>query len=201
MIEAHSHQPSRGSDGVIIDLKSYREWARTKRPLALSERDNLLDAALGLAGESMEFLDVTRGDGFPHVRRILDEAGDVLFYAAWLVDACLLLGISVPKGVGEKMFPSHLHLPPGKGSRDPDVRAVVRFGRAVEAVKKHVFHGRDLDGIIYDHAYWGLVSLHRDLVLHGTRLDIALQLNIEKLDVRYPEGFVAVGGRDGGGVS
>lgn len=181
-----------------IDLMAYREWAWTKRPIGMSERDNLLDAALGVAGESAEFLEVTRGPGSPTVGRILDEAGDVLFYAAWMLDACESCG------VGPHRDDDYLDLPDdlvGGGIRNPDIRAAIRFGRVVEAVKKHVFHGRDLDVLIPDHIYWGLVALHRELVMHGSGLDVALDRNIAKLNARYPDGFVAIGGRDGEGGS
>lgn len=169
-----------------IDLMSYREWARTKRPVGMSDRDQILDAALGLAGESAELLDVTRGLEFPPLRRILDEAGDVLFYAVWMIDVCESIGL-VPLRGGT--FPTLLDIPERSGCRDPDILASIRFGRVVEAVKKHVFHHRPLDGLIYDHIYRGLIALHLDLVLHGTRLDVALRLNVEKLDARYPDGF------------
>lgn len=181
-----------------IDLMAYREWSRTKRPIGMSERDQILDAALGLAGESLEFLDVTRGLGSPTVGRILDEAGDVLFYAAWMLDACESCDV-VPHRDGDHL--DLLDVPTDEGVRDPDIWAVIYFGRVVEAVKKHVFHDRDLDVLIPEHIHWGLVMLHRDLMLHGTGLDVALHRNIAKLNARYPDGFVAVGGRDGEGGS
>lgn len=179
-----------------IDFMAYREWSWTKRPIGMSDRDNLLDAALGLAGESLELLDATRGPGSPTVGRILDEAGDVLFYAAWMLDACEQFDV-VPRRDDD-----HLDLPDvlaGEGGRDRDIRAAVRFGHVVEAVKKHVFHDRDLDVLIPDHIHRGLVLLHHLLLGYGSGLDVALHRNVAKLDARYPDGFVAIGGHEGEG--
>ena len=63
-------------------------------------------------------------------------------------------------------------------------------GEAIEILKKHIFHGRDLDR---DHLIKELGDVAWYLAEAATALDIPLEeifaRNIEKLKARYPDGF------------
>lgn len=63
-------------------------------------------------------------------------------------------------------------------------------GEAIDILKKHLFHGRDLDE---DHLLMELGDVAWYLALCADALDCdletILQMNINKLSGRYPEGF------------
>ena len=63
-------------------------------------------------------------------------------------------------------------------------------GEAIEILKKHIFHGKDLDR---DHLIKELGDVAWYLAEAATALDIPLEeifsRNIEKLRARYPDGF------------
>ena len=63
-------------------------------------------------------------------------------------------------------------------------------GEAIEILKKHIFHGKDLDR---DHLIKELGDVAWYLAEAATALDIPLEeifaRNIEKLKARYPDGF------------
>ena len=64
-------------------------------------------------------------------------------------------------------------------------------GEAIEILKKHIFHGKDLDR---DHLIKELGDVAWYLAEAATALDIPLEeifaRNIEKLKARYPDGFL-----------
>lgn len=68
-------------------------------------------------------------------------------------------------------------------------------GEFAEIVKKHVFHGREMDrGRAADelgYVLWYLAACAEAL---GLRLDEIAQANMVKLRARYPDGFVMGGG-------
>lgn len=68
----------------------YRKAAERTRPTDSSFNDYIANAALGLAGETGELVDAVKKElfhGKPYKEnqaKVLDEAGDVLFYLDWL---------------------------------------------------------------------------------------------------------------------
>lgn len=68
-------------------------------------------------------------------------------------------------------------------------------GEFVELVKKHVFHGKPLDGLValkeLGDVLWGIAHGARSL---GTPLSEVGEENIKKLTARYPDGYVPGGG-------
>lgn len=64
-------------------------------------------------------------------------------------------------------------------------------GEVIEILKKHIFHGKDLDR---DHLIKELGDVAWYLAEAATALDIPLEeifaRNIEKLRARYPDGFL-----------
>lgn len=135
-------------------------------------RATLLNCALGMAGEAGEIADTPTSD----------EIGDGYWYA-YVMLWCL--------GVTEHQ-PEPLS--PEACEQGDALRAAFRAcSRACELVKKHAFHGRDLDLVRPD-----LLASTRRYVDALAALDpqsaaATFEQNIDKLRARYPEGFVERG--------
>lgn len=170
---------------TYLSFLLYREWGRTKCPPDMPVEMQRVNAALGLAGEAAELMSVVRKTFPLDIPQIIDESGDVAFYACWLMDAC------------GSWFPDddlvRFQMLTVADFRGQDIEAVIQFGRAVEKVKKEAFHGTPGNPTL--EIYLGLIAVHRLLKACGSCLSQAILNNIEKLDARYPDGY-----RDGGGI-
>ena len=129
-----------------------------------ARRDLLCNCALGMAGEAAEIVETPTSD----------EIGDGYWYAYVLFRAL---------GVDD-------HEPRTTGDRSTAQANAHRSAGAVcELVKKHVFHGRDLDAVADK-----LTSFTRAYVDALATIDTqpaatTFDQNVAKLRARYPEGF------------
>ncbi len=162
-----------------------------------SGSDDLCVLALGLIGETVEFLDtvnsldlrLTREQDFAN---IVDEAGDVLWYAARICD---VLEVSFGDLLHQHQS-SHGHLSAHRFYENRFL--IVKDAASVsEHVKKVVGHGHEIDTPL-------LSSKIADVVLGvgavvsvvacddppaESSLAYVMQRNIKKLRNRYPRGF------------
>jgi NTP pyrophosphatase (non-canonical NTP hydrolase) len=73
-----------------MDLNTYQKEARRSRNNSLTDREFLLNGALGLAGETGEVVDVIKKHLFQghdlDKTKIVDELGDVMWYIALICD-------------------------------------------------------------------------------------------------------------------
>ena len=81
-----------------MDWNEYQDWVRTKaRPGG--NKLNMLNAALGLAGEAGEVADIVKKKIFHKHKTpsLAYELGDILFYLAWMadLDGCNLQDVMV----------------------------------------------------------------------------------------------------------
>mgnify|MGYP003634915289 FL=1 len=166
--------------------------------------DKLTVLALGLIGETIEFLDAVdqiystyspdrQKSLIEKVNYAVREAGDIMWYSARIYD------------VLEKPFQAWLHYGHVGNFNDPctkSFRSKFRMARSAAAVSEHikkvVGHGHELEkDLICDN----ISDIIKDISFilrmlvgkEGTTLDISLQeamdINVKKLRKRYPEGF------------
>lgn len=73
-----------------MDHIAYREHSNNTRNGDLTQQDERLNAALGIAGEAGELVDIVKKEiyhGHPQdPAKVLDEAGDELYYLDWLLE-------------------------------------------------------------------------------------------------------------------
>lgn len=132
---------------------------------------NLLHAAIGLAGEGLEFIMAHwQGDG----ETMVEEAGDILFYGT-LVELEL-----------------HLALEPARidnGPEDPLELLITALNETVDLIKKRVIYEKPVPT---EEIAWQLAltyrHLERVLRLINSSLAIARLANATKLEKRYPQG-------------
>lgn len=172
---------------------AYDAWRATKCP-DLHPSEQRKNAALGLCGEVAELTVDALGDSpFADEGRdnLIDEAGDVLFYAVWVRSAC---------GEQAEMF----HGGPEGMDAGADVTLDIPSnladlktyaGLVAEAVKKAEYHAKpERLTVAWGHSAAILVLLSDFLKSIGSSLAEAMRRNVEKLDRRYENGFVPGGG-------
>ena len=156
----------------------YHHLAARTRP-ALSPRDLLTMAALGIGGESAEVLATITSDPANTRAKRIKELGDLCWYVALMADIL-------------DMEPTALWLP----TYDPVVviwygaaiRVAIDAGVVVEAVKKNLYHDRPVAPIrdalprLTSTIHWAAVSL-------DATLPEVWAVNVAKLRERHPDGF------------
>lgn len=96
-----------------MQTQEYERWALSKARCD-TDAAHLINAALGLAGESGEFADLVKKTLFhehrPDAARMLDELGDVLWYVAL---ACSALSSSMDAALRQNMEKLNARYPDG----------------------------------------------------------------------------------------
>ena len=139
----------------------YQRAAVRTMPANLTDRERLSMLALGVVGEWAEYEAEVSGD------KAAIEAGDVLWYIAGL---CTVLGVDLADLPSYRVAPA------------PVVDAL---GDICEPIKKHLYHGKELDNA---RVLGGCCRLYRGI---GKRHDLAeiMAANVDKLRKRWPDGF------------
>lgn len=140
---------------------AYQSAAARTLPTDLSDRERLSMLALGVVGEWAEYHDVVDGPTQE------EEAGDVLWYIAGL---CTVLGVDLADLTSYRVAPA------------PVVDAL---GDICEPIKKHLYHGKDLDKA---RVLGGCCRLYRDIARRLMLPDV-MAANVAKLQARWPDGF------------
>lgn len=166
--------------------------------------DKLTVLALGLVGETIEFLDAVdqiystyspdrQKSLIEKVNYAVREAGDIMWYSARIYD------------VLEKPFQTWLHYGHVGNFNDPctkSFRSKFRMARSAAAVSEHikkvVGHGHELEkdlicdnisDIIKDVSFILRMLVGKEGTTLDTSLQEAMNINVKKLRKRYPEGF------------
>lgn len=139
----------------------YQRAAARTLAATLNSRARLSMLALGVVGEWSEY---EQAIGSPTEA---EEAGDVLWYIAGM---CTVLGVDMAILAG---LPSN------------EAFVVDALGNVCEPIKKHLYHGKDLDKT---RVLRGCAHLYLGL---GGRYDLPgiMAANIDKLRKRWPDGF------------
>ena len=174
---------------MLIDYDEYQKVTRES-----SGCDDLPILALGLIGETVEFLSSYEGIESPGdqmsvveaANRVMSEAGDVLWYAARIMDVIgLKFSLWQTNGTVDNFNKSCV-------KKNRRFRILENAAIVSEHVKKVFGHGHDLDtdlmhsalsDVIIDVSYI-LRIIHGKAAFHTT-----LEHNIIKLQGRYPDGF------------
>lgn len=153
---------------------------RTQNP-DLTQDQRTLNFALGLSNEMLEAIDAR--NTAPTV--LFDELGDVAWYACALADT--LFCVDVWRLENEPFISNT----PVRRLRTFDdlVRAVTRVS---ETVKKAFFHGKTFAMVDYVTGLREVWCALRDVcpVETGRSFDAVLQHNVEKLQKRWPNGWL-----------
>lgn len=139
---------------------------------------HLMISTLGLCGEAAELYATVKDYLIAPTETIIKEAGDCLWYVA---DLARLLEVSLewPANCGWSMAVT-------RTAGDVAVLA----GLIAEHVKKHTGHGHELEPeLIWGHLKTILGKLGDIGVVYGHPLPVVGELNIKKLEERYPAGF------------
>lgn len=177
--------------GTSVDraVKRYRDLVpRTllDRPEApIADKDIMcIWNIVGLAGEAGEIAELVLDS--PHLKdEVADELGDAIWYVAAL---CEKLSFSFPKIVQLADREPFLYT-----TAEPlALRLCIHVGKAVDIVKKGIFHrhGLDLDTLELEliNCMTFILGIAAEHELQVTEI---LKGNIKKLDVRYKDGFTS----------
>jgi len=174
---------------MLIEHDEYQKVTRET-----SGCDDLPILALGLVGETIEFLAAYESIAKPGLENsvfescalITKEAGDVLWYAARIMDVMeIKFSNWSMKGSVDNFNKSCV-------KKNRRIRILENAAKVSEHVKKVYGHGHDLDKCLVHEALSDVIRdiSHMLRVVRGpTGLDIAMNVNIEKLKKRYPNGF------------
>lgn len=175
-------------------LNEYQKLAMRTSP---DGHDRVKNGCMGLIGESGELMDVLKKHMFqsgenpqPIHDRVIDECGDVMWYCAELA-----YGLEIPLG-----FTEHYNDLPGYVPNLPIESVVAKLSFIASAIyRTQNFDELSNDGpdaipgwrvrntVVKIGKVIGLVEAI--LSCYESRLDIALERNIKKLQARYPDGF------------
>jgi NTP pyrophosphatase (non-canonical NTP hydrolase) len=139
----------------------YQAAAARTLPTDLSGRDRLSMLALGVVGEWAEY------QAAKDTPTESEEAGDVLWYIAGL---CTVLRVDLADLASYRVAPAP---------------AMDALGDVCEPIKKHLYHGKDLDKA---RVLGGCCRLYRDIARRLMLPDV-MAANVAKLQARWPDGF------------
>lgn len=169
-----------------MNLTAYQLAAERTMTADTSPADRLVNAALGLCGEAVELIEQVEASwGAPDLGKIIKEAGDVAWYCA---QACNALGVSVA------LLPE-----PTEAARTGDPGRMLHVtGKISDIAKKFYFHTAPQDrpqflderrAALLQHLTDVLRYVRRYLGIYDVPLEVALETNIRKLDIRHRDGF------------
>lgn len=160
-----------------MKMSDYQQQALNTANTTLPVRDRLAIAGLGLAGEAGEVLASMRQPTW-NKSEVVMECGDLLWYCAEIasVTGFVLSDPTTPD------VPDNLFLL----AADISIRA----SEVADYIKKVVGHGHPVDTNRIQSDMAGVVhDISRLLVSVGADISEACTKNIQKLILRYPDGF------------
>ena len=173
--------------------REYQELALRTAPKNLNPTQMLLNGALGLAGESSEVVDEIREHlchghwlDRTHLTR---ELGDIFWY---LAIASKALDVDLDTIFQTDVVKQSDDLDSTQQLLNGALGLAVTSGEIIDLIKKHLFQGHVLNDIYIKSS---LCCIYRYLCVSADALEIdvntILQMNIDKLKARYPDGFEA----------
>lgn len=138
----------------------------------------MTNAALGLCGEAAEIDEIVLTSWGHTPIKLLEEAGDLLWYVAQM---CKAINISIAQ------FPPAREIFEGQDAVAPLYR---NAGIIADVVKKQVFHQRATPNEAITSPLWIVVSAITCLLeQHGFTIEQAFDHNHAKILKRHPDGF------------
>lgn len=172
---------------MVMKLIDYINLAKVTANSNLSQNEAVCNWALGLVGESEEFLNSLY---YGTEDELISELGDQLWYACMLWKDLDLdtdkLEISFKKlhEISRDMSDKAKSLNTEQPNLFEAFENVKLACRIAEKVKKLVFHKKDVKGFITEFLGEFILTL-----ASIRNIEEVAQKNIEKLKARYPEGF------------
>jgi len=161
-------------------------WPIVRRVSRVHPTLRLVHAQMGLATELGEYVEaINRGADQIDWANVIEELGDICWYAALACHALGIVDLAIPMTVS--LLPLRLA---GPSLHAMAGEMAVAIGAVADAVKRHVIYGADLDiaAIVPElgKLFWAAETAAR--ACHATLGDV-LARNLAKLRTRYPEGF------------
>lgn len=160
-------------------LSEYQTLAQRTASKQTTGTLRLAVAGLGLAGEAAEVLDLIEA-GTDDTPKMVKELGDVMWYVA---DTASVAGLALDEVV----------IPASSGDEDRKrlaIRLTIRAGMLADYLKKVVGHNHPLDQERVTAGLGDLIRLVTDVAAqYHTDLATVCERNIDKLRIRYPDGF------------
>lgn len=158
-----------------MNFSEYQVYAERTLPAAQSVHEAMISAALGICGEAAEVASAYQEQKSSHV---LEECGDLLWYAAQMCKAC---GISLAEFAPHDI--------PGEPSASLGLLWFAT-GKLADMTKKEVFHKKETSIIDRWHVIDAILSAVDTLLgFYGFTVQDACGHNVEKLLKRFPNGF------------
>lgn len=158
----------------------YQKLAMRTKSNSFNDRELMLNAALGLAGEASEYLKALSEEDEKEIKK---ELGDLQWYVALMCDSCSIdFGILM---ASREMF----EIPEGTlFAREVALPSLT--GNICDYVKKVYFQGHQLS----QRSMFETLSYFQNFILaicsaRGFKIEEIWKLNIDKLKKRYPDGF------------
>lgn len=171
-----------------MKLIQYQKLAMRTKNVKFSNKELMLNAILGLVGETTECMfSLVQNDG-----KHINELGDIMWYLALMCDSCnldieklFLLGNKGMSQINESQaIIAH------KNSQLLIRISHTSAGFVADYVKKVYFQGHTVnENKLYDGLAGILSPILSICELEHVSLDTVLQSNVDKLLKRYPEGF------------
>ena len=168
----------RGAEPIMMTPKLYQELAMRTKGNEFTDRELMLNAALGLCGETTEFsYTLSREFRNNSDEENKKELGDIEWYVALMCDVCK---IDI-----EGIF-NDTH----KVDFETKTSMCYLAGELADYFKKVYFQGHELEKVIISNYLKHMQSLI-EKVCYIKEYDIQeiWQMNIDKLKKRYPDGF------------
>jgi NTP pyrophosphatase (non-canonical NTP hydrolase) len=158
--------------------------------------DELANYALGMVCEAGEVGDIIQKYLFCgyelDTNGLKKEMGDTLWYIS---NICTLTNIKLSSLIQSPVIKSSIILGTNESSYISNLTKytmgmVCRVGAAGDMIKKHFFHGHELDmNKLESELYNALRNMNYICMILGITMDEVAELNIKKLLDRYPNGF------------
>lgn len=144
----------------------------------MNRRELLMNCALGMSGETGEVILAMSGPGY-NTKIVCEELGDCCWYMAVMAD-CVDVDL-------REIFPMGIHILPKDKAL---IQLAKTSGIIADMVKKAMFHNHALNNHQMRAALTEYFeAIYTLSVIYGLTFKRIFETNIEKLKVRYPDGF------------
>jgi NTP pyrophosphatase (non-canonical NTP hydrolase) len=174
-------------------IQTIQGYEKEVRRLLGAHEKEISAYALGLAGEAGEVVDLLKkswGHGHPlDVEKLKKELGDTLWYVTALG---MQFEIPIERYVPRRLVNDLSDHAAAQGSRP--LLLIELVGRTVGMVRRYWYEERFLEGerflaTLARQLRWIFNELEQLGLQHGLTLGVILQANVDKLRLRYPDGF------------
>lgn len=172
-----------------VNLTDYQIACRRTQNHDLTFTEQLINATLGLTGETLEYIHEHMHDAPPKKR--VQELGDIMFYAAWLTDLTNQ-DLNELNEAGSHMRQAIRTAEIDSTPEQLLLQFIQHAGQISETVKKHVYHNNRTAEQVTEMIRTQvprMLAWIEWVLPKGYTLNDAARLNNAKLLERYPNGF------------